>query len=224
MVSQNYRWRDHVETVRRRSPTGVIGELGYVTLAFHRGHRFGGWREQLPDVLLEDMSIHHFDLLRHLTGRNCRRHLRPSFHPHWSWFCGQPVGLRASSSMEGGLRGQLLRELGLARQETSWARRVADRRREGRDPLGRTRGDRSSSATPRTIRATRSSRRSALAPETLEHIEFAYSLYEFARGDRRGPRAGHRHRRQHPELRDGDGGDRVRSQTGRPVDVQAFLS
>jgi len=88
MVSQNYRWMAHVATLRRHLQDGLIGELGAIRHTFNKAWDFGGWRATLPDVLLEDMTIHHADLLRYVTGRECEQVYAQSFRPSWSWFEG----------------------------------------------------------------------------------------------------------------------------------------
>jgi predicted dehydrogenase len=88
MVSQNYRWFAHIATLRGHLRDGLIGELGSIRYTFNKAWDFGGWRATLPDVLLEDMTIHHADLLRYLTGRECEEVYAQSFRPSWSWFEG----------------------------------------------------------------------------------------------------------------------------------------
>ncbi len=220
MVSQNYRWRDNVETVRQALKAGAIGEIGYITLEFNRGHRFGGWREQLPDVLLEDMSIHHFDLIRHLTGRNCASIYARSFHPYWSWFGGNPAA-SVLLSMEGGVEVAYSGSWVSRGQETTWGGKW---RIVGEKGAIHWDGPESSLVTGRPEDNPRDPQltTSALAPATLEHIEFAWSLYELkgAIEENRTPLTGI--------------DDNIQSfamamaaiesaRSGKPVDVQAFL-
>ena len=89
MVSQNYRWQREMVTLKQMIEQGSIGEIGYINWEFNKSWRFGGWRERLAEVLIEDMSIHHFDLMRYLTGKNCGRLYARSFNPSWSWFQGK---------------------------------------------------------------------------------------------------------------------------------------
>lgn len=89
MVSQNYRWQREMVTLKQMIERGSIGEIGYINWEFNKSWRFGGWREELAEVLIEDMSIHHFDLMRYLTGKNCVRLYARSFNPSWSWFQGK---------------------------------------------------------------------------------------------------------------------------------------
>lgn len=178
MVSQNYRWQDSVEMVRQAIKEGRIGQTGYITCGFHKGIRFGGWREELTEVLLEDMSIHHFDLLRHITGRDCLYLYARSFRPSWSWFSGNPSAC-VILQMEGGLEVSYFGSWVSRGRETSWAgeyRIVGD--------LGAIHWD----GTEATLvlghpednpREPDLSTR-PLPAQTLEHSGFEHSLYEFA--------------------------------------------
>src|SRR5436309_3874937 len=68
MVSQDYRWSAPVATLRHHLQAGLVGEIGAIRYTFNKAWDFGGWRATLPDVLLEDMTIHHADLLRYLAA------------------------------------------------------------------------------------------------------------------------------------------------------------
>lgn len=91
MVSQNYRYRGANRAVKEHIAAGAIGELAYIVWEFQKAMRFGGWRdEEMDEVLLEDMSIHHFDLMRFLTGREVVEVYAHGFRPAFSWFKGRP--------------------------------------------------------------------------------------------------------------------------------------
>jgi predicted dehydrogenase len=89
MVSQSRRyWRN---LVALRGQVAQLGRLGIVECSFFRGPRFGGFREQMPDPLLGDMAIHHFDLARDLIGSDPLWITGESFNPGWSWYAGDAV-------------------------------------------------------------------------------------------------------------------------------------
>jgi len=73
MVSQNYRFRRSVRTVQHLVASGQLGALQSVRITFRKDSRelfgTGDFRCELPHPLLTDMSIHHFDLLRAVTGQ-----------------------------------------------------------------------------------------------------------------------------------------------------------
>ena len=76
MVSQNYRFRRPTRTVQRLVAEGTIGALTAVTIRFRRDSRAfwptTNFRYEMRHPLLLDMSIHHLDLLRAVTGREVR--------------------------------------------------------------------------------------------------------------------------------------------------------
>jgi predicted dehydrogenase len=73
MVSQNYRYSRPARRIRELILGGEIGDVLSVRNAYRRDFRLhlkpGDFRWQMPDPLLFDMSIHHFDLLRAMTGQ-----------------------------------------------------------------------------------------------------------------------------------------------------------
>jgi predicted dehydrogenase len=89
-VSQNYRWRAPLQTVKKLLDEKAIGQIGYVEYEFRKAMKFGGWRDSYKEILLEDMAIHHFDIMRFLLGTNPVDVSARSFRPSWSWFSGNP--------------------------------------------------------------------------------------------------------------------------------------
>jgi len=220
MVSQNYRWQDSVEMVRQAIKEGLIGEAGYITCGFHKGIRFGGWREELAEVLLEDMSIHHFDLLRHITGQDCLYLYARSFRPSWSWFSGNPSA-HVILQMERGLEVSYFGSWVSRGRETSWAgeyRIVGDLGAihwDGPEPTLVIGHPEDNPQEPNlTIQP--------LPARTLEHRSFEYSLYEFARAieEDREPVTG-----VHDNIQSfGMTMAAIESaRTGRMIDVQAYV-
>jgi len=88
MVSQDYRWQPPIQALRESIAKGLIGKPGYAVYRHYRSLKIGGWREQMGDVILEDMAIHHFDILRYITGLDCEEVFAESFNPTWSWYRG----------------------------------------------------------------------------------------------------------------------------------------
>lgn len=94
MVSQNYRFFPAPWAVRALIAEGAVGEVGSVYADFRvdMARRLGAGHPYfaLPDPLLLDMSVHHFDLLRFTLGEatevNCS-----SWNPPGSPFTHTPV-------------------------------------------------------------------------------------------------------------------------------------
>ncbi len=105
MVSQNFRWRPHTLTLRKAIGNGRIGRPGHIMFECRQQIRrktVDAWREQMPDPFLLDYAIHHFDLMRYLTGEEPREAVGVSFQPTWSWFEGNAAAA-AIVTMESGL-------------------------------------------------------------------------------------------------------------------------
>lgn len=118
MVSQNYRFSRPARTAKKA--TERIGKIGYVDISFHKAPRFEGFRRTMPYPLLIDMSIHHFDLLRFLTGRDPLSISAFSWRPSWSWFEGDPclcLFVELEDNVKGGYFGSWV-SIGA---ETPWA-------------------------------------------------------------------------------------------------------
>ncbi|WP_130859559.1 Gfo/Idh/MocA family protein [Gracilibacillus phocaeensis] len=91
VVSQNYRYRPEIQAIKQAVEQEVVGPIEYVEWNFQRASKFGGWRDNYQEIILEDMSIHHFDLLRYILGKNANTIYAKSMRPSWSWFQGNPT-------------------------------------------------------------------------------------------------------------------------------------
>lgn len=101
MVSQNYRFFPAVRKVAHLLSEGSLGDLYEVSIDFRRysaataTHRARHHDDEQP--LLVDMSIHHFDLLRMLLGREPDRISCETRSPRWTSFAGPTVAVAAIS-------------------------------------------------------------------------------------------------------------------------------
>lgn len=91
MVNQNFRWRPHIQSLRRGIREGLVGRVGHILFECRQQIRrktVEAWREKMPEPYLLDFAIHHFDLIRYLTGDEVARTVGLGFRPSWSWFEG----------------------------------------------------------------------------------------------------------------------------------------
>lgn len=91
MVNQNFRWRPHIQTLRRGIREGHVGRVEHIMLECRQQIRrktVEAWRERMAEPFLLDFAIHHFDLMRYLTGDEATRVIGQSFRPTWSWLDG----------------------------------------------------------------------------------------------------------------------------------------
>lgn len=90
MTSQNYRWRPHNQAIRNAIQSGMIGKVESILLEFRQQEDLQGYRAGLEMPLLQDVSIHHFDLIRFFTGADCIDVSCQVWRPSWSLFQGKP--------------------------------------------------------------------------------------------------------------------------------------
>lgn len=106
MVSQNYRFFPAPVAARELVTSGNLGALGAIHVDFRRDHvRPDPGRkthELLSQPLLADMAIHHFDLMRMVTGQDAKRITCHGWNPPWSAY-KDPAAAVAFVEMEDGL-------------------------------------------------------------------------------------------------------------------------
>ncbi len=88
MVSQNYRFRSWIRSARNYLGSGELGEVSHACVSFRLNPDWGPFRQKMDDVLLIEMSIHHFDMMRYLLGRDPDTVFARTWNPPWSWFRG----------------------------------------------------------------------------------------------------------------------------------------
>ena len=91
LVSQNYRWRTHTNTVKKAIDEGRIGEVYHIATRMYQSEPPAGYFNELEYPTLMDVAIHQFDLMRYFTGKECERIYARSFAPAWSPWKGQPA-------------------------------------------------------------------------------------------------------------------------------------
>ena len=104
MVSQNYRFYPAVRAARDLVAERVFGDIGWVNVDFrrHSTPRSGSAYASIPHPLLEDMAIHHFDLMRAVLGREPRTVFCNAWNPAWSAYAGL-TSANASITFDGGI-------------------------------------------------------------------------------------------------------------------------
>lgn len=87
-VVQNRRYVAGIRRLRAFVESGAIGPLTGVHADFFIGAHFGGFREEMENVLLLDMAIHTFDAARFLIGTAPRAVYCHEANPPGSWYAG----------------------------------------------------------------------------------------------------------------------------------------
>ena len=94
-VSQNYRFFPAVQAVQRIVAEQTYGDLHAVAVDFRQlsgADGVAGPHHALAEPLLVDMSIHHFDLIRTVLGREVTTVDLRTWDPSWSLFSGPSEG------------------------------------------------------------------------------------------------------------------------------------
>ena len=102
MVSQSRRWNATHERISRVLTGGKLGDLTTVNCQFYIGAHFGGFRDAMDSPLILDMAIHHFDLVRYMTGADPVSVYAHEYNPKGSWYAGD-VAATCIFEMTGGL-------------------------------------------------------------------------------------------------------------------------
>ena len=85
-VVQNRRYIEGIRRIRQTIESGVLGKLTALHADFFIGAHFGGFREQMQNVLLLDMSIHTLDAARFIAGTDPVAVYAQESNPVGSWF------------------------------------------------------------------------------------------------------------------------------------------
>ncbi len=104
VVSQNYRYQPVTWTMAKILREGKLGRIGQIKVDFYKGVDFGGgFRHTMEYPVIVDMSIHHFDLMRFITGLDAVQVTATSWNPFWSNYQGD-CSSTATFEMSNGAR------------------------------------------------------------------------------------------------------------------------
>lgn len=85
-IVQNRRYIPGIRRLKAFVESGAIGELTGVHCDFFIGAHFGGFREDMDNVLLLDMAIHTFDAARFVSGKTPEAVYCHETNPSGSWY------------------------------------------------------------------------------------------------------------------------------------------
>ncbi|MCC5959039.1 MAG: Gfo/Idh/MocA family oxidoreductase [Rhodobacteraceae bacterium] len=85
-IVQNRRWLPGIRRARAFIDSGSLGAVTAVHCDFFLGAHFGGFREQMRNVLLLDMAIHTFDAARFVSGQDATAVYCRETNPKGSWY------------------------------------------------------------------------------------------------------------------------------------------
>jgi predicted dehydrogenase len=85
-IVQNRRFNEGVRRIRATLESGALGELTGIHCDFFVGAHFGGFREQMQNVLLVDMAIHTLDAARFMAQKTPLAVYCHESNPRGSWY------------------------------------------------------------------------------------------------------------------------------------------
>jgi predicted dehydrogenase len=85
-IMQNRRYNEGTRRIRAAIESGVIGDITAIHADFFVAPHFGGFREQMQDVLLIDMAIHTLDAARFMSGKAPLAVYCHQSNPKGSWY------------------------------------------------------------------------------------------------------------------------------------------
>jgi len=107
-VTMSHRFGQDTQTLERLIRSGDYGPLNYLMgRNTWNCRKFASWgkafRHEIPDALLIEGTVHHFDTMRSLTGSNARSVYALTWNPPWGEYAGDSTGL-ITVDMEDGTR------------------------------------------------------------------------------------------------------------------------
>jgi predicted dehydrogenase len=106
-VTMSHRFDQDKQTLEAAIKSGRYGRLNYVVHRFtHNCRAFASWgefRHRIPDPLLIEGTVHHFDILRALTGADGATVYTQSWNPPWGEYAGDSTAL-INLTMTNGVR------------------------------------------------------------------------------------------------------------------------
>lgn len=106
-VTMSHRFDQDKQSLEAAIKSGEYGELNYIIHRFtHNCRKFASWgkfRHEIPDPLLIEGTVHHFDILRALSGSNAKTVYALTWNPPWGEYAGDSTGL-ITLEMENGVK------------------------------------------------------------------------------------------------------------------------
>lgn len=120
MIAENYRRHPVFRKARQLITAGAIGELAAVYVQFFKEAYFEKqYLLRMAEPLLVDVTVHHLDLVRYLTGLEGQRVFARSYHPASSRYPGN-AAVDIWIELEKGVRVNYSGSLSAKSAETGW--------------------------------------------------------------------------------------------------------
>ncbi|MFD0868058.1 Oxidoreductase family, NAD-binding Rossmann fold [Chlamydia abortus] len=118
MIAENYRRFAYMRKLKQVLESGVIGAVSTMDVSFYRYHNV---QRNYSVSLLDDIAVHHFDLMRYLSGREGRKIYARLFNPigHWGTD-SECLAMNAQLELDGGIMAAFTGSISARGPETEW--------------------------------------------------------------------------------------------------------
>lgn len=118
MIAENYRRFAYIRKLKELLDERVIGRISTMDISFYRYHHVA---RKYAVSLLDDIAVHHMDMVRYLTGKEAARVFARNFNPVGSW-SAEPanINLYALLEMEDGIAVSFTGSITSRGKQTEW--------------------------------------------------------------------------------------------------------
>ncbi|MCM3270131.1 Gfo/Idh/MocA family protein [Paenibacillus elgii] len=118
MIAENYRRFPYMRKLKALLDAGTIGTVSTIDVQFYRYHHT---QRNYTVSLLDDIAVHHFDLMRYLTGKEGVRIFARNYNPVGSW-SAEPanINLYALLEMQDGIAVSYTGSITSRGEQTEW--------------------------------------------------------------------------------------------------------
>lgn len=119
MIAENYRRFPYVRKLKQLLGEGVVGAISTIDIQFSRYHQV---QRKYAVRILDDIGVHHFDMLRYLTGQEGKAIQARQYNPIGGWEeDGAVLNTNAILEMDGGIIAGYAATIASRGPETLWS-------------------------------------------------------------------------------------------------------
>ncbi len=120
VVAENYRFQPFAQALALALRQGGVGRIRSIDIRFVRSHRMANYHATMSHPLLLDVAIHHFDVLRFMTGLEVRELVAQTWVSVDSWY-REPASCEILMQLTDGTPVHYRGSLDAFESETGWS-------------------------------------------------------------------------------------------------------
>lgn len=119
MIAENYRRMPYIRKTKQLLDEGVIGRISSMDIQFYRYHHV---ERRYTVSILDDIGVHHLDMIRYFTGREGKAVQSKVYNPIGAWQEeGALINAYAFYEMEDGITAAYKASISARGTETPWS-------------------------------------------------------------------------------------------------------